>query len=340
MAKTLITPAKFYKLLHRLADARIGRVERAFLNAIKVTVDEIDPARLDRALRLGDATGVMEAINLNGQLAPRIRSQYAAVLAEVFRRAGVAAEAQFPSTVNLRFDLVNQRAVNYARTKAAQLITNVTDDVRASVRRIIARGFRVGRTVDEMGREIRSLIGLTQPQATALENARLGLRIRLGMQNGTPIGDLAAELGISEQQAKALAWRSYRIVGRTMELSDELIADRAEKYSAKMVRYRARMIARSETIQSSAAGQQELWQQAADKGIIDVNTTVQTWIVTEDDRLCEVCAAIPGMNSDGVPLGGMFQTPVGPVEKPGDPHPQCRCAIALEFVTAQQQEAA
>jgi len=51
-------------------------------------------------------------------------------------------------------------------------------------------------------------------------------------------------------------------------------------------------------------------------------------MVTPDDRLCEYCEAVPDMNPDGVPLGGQFQTPLGPVDGP-TLHPQCRCIVYL-----------
>jgi hypothetical protein len=340
MPKTFTTPAAFYQILHRIADGRIGRTERQFLMAIQTTVDEIDAERLMRALANRDISGAFDAINLNGQLSPAIRAQYAATLAEVFRRSAVAAEAQFPSSVNLRFDLGNRRAIEYARTQAAQLVTNVEESARANIRRIVSRAFRFGDTVQEMARQIRDVVGLTIPQGDILHGVRLGLEVRFRLNQGDTLSAIAAELNISEDRARILAARSYRVVGRTTKLSAELIQDRIDKYAGRLLRQRARVIARTETIASSAAGQQALWQQAADKGLIDPDTTRQFWIVTPDERTCAVCLAIPGLNADGVPLGGQFQTPVGPVTRPPEPHPNCRCALGIRTEVISQSEAA
>ena len=94
-------------------------------------------------------------------------------------------------------------------------------------------------------------------------------------------------------------------------------------------RYRADMIAANETIKASSAGQDELWRQAVAEGYLDKGRTREIWIPTPDEKTCSICLAIPRMNPDGVPLGGMFQSPVGPVRRPGDPHVRCRCGKSL-----------
>jgi hypothetical protein len=202
--------------------------------------------------------------------------------------------------LDLRFDLTNPRATEFARTRSSQLVTNITNDVREVIRGIIGDGFAEGRTTRQMAKEIRRVVGLTPRYATAVTN----LRDRL--------------------EAKGL--------------DADTIDAKAEKYSAKLLRLRAQTIARTETIRASNAGQRELWRQAAsgeggssgfDEPLINGITARQIWIVTADDRLCPICEAIPDMNSDGVPLGGMFETPDGPVDAP-PAHVACRCALALD----------
>lgn len=41
---------------------------------------------------------------------------------------------------------------------------------------------------------------------------------------------------------------------------------------------------------------------------------------------CIFCAAVPLMNPEGIPLGGLFKTPLGPVDA-APLHPQCRCTV-------------
>jgi len=76
-----------------------------------------------------------------------------------------------------------------------------------------------------------------------------------------------------------------------------------------------------------------------DKGLIDAEQTVRVWIITPDDRLCDICEAIPTLNPDGVGLDEPFLTPEGPVDDP-PAHPRCRCATGLEFTAADEAAAA
>lgn len=50
------------------------------------------------------------------------------------------------------------------------------------------------------------------------------------------------------------------------------------------------------------------------------------WMVARDERLCPICQRIPGMNPDGIPLDGQFQTPAGLVDGPPI-HVMCRCSV-------------
>lgn len=87
---------------------------------------------------------------------------------------------------------------------------------------------------------------------------------------------------------------------------------------------RADLIARTETMTAANAGQQELWDQAVDDGLLTGNEE-QEWIVTPDDRLCPICSAMEGVN---VPLGDLFDVDGDQIEAP-PAHPRCRCVVAL-----------
>lgn len=87
---------------------------------------------------------------------------------------------------------------------------------------------------------------------------------------------------------------------------------------------RAETIARTETISASVNGQQELWDQAVEEGLL-TGDEQQEWIITPDDRLCPICEAIEGQT---VPLGEPFETEDGEVDGP-PAHPRCRCAVGL-----------
>jgi hypothetical protein len=103
---------------------------------------------------------------------------------------------------------------------------------------------------------------------------------------------------------------------------DKMVA----RYAERQLKHRAEMIARTETIRAANAGQVESWMQAQEQGL--TGTMRERWLVASDERLCPNCQEIPGMNPDGVVIGGMFQTPYGPIMHP-PAHPMCRCSLGI-----------
>jgi hypothetical protein len=97
------------------------------------------------------------------------------------------------------------------------------------------------------------------------------------------------------------------------------------QYAARLVRQRAMMIARTESIRASNEGQRQAWAQAVQKGQL-TGQELRTWIVTPDDRLCPTCSAMDGQQ---VGLNAPFQLPDGSTVQTPPAHPLCRCAQGL-----------
>lgn len=87
---------------------------------------------------------------------------------------------------------------------------------------------------------------------------------------------------------------------------------------------RAESIARTETMTASNAGQQQLWDQAVEEGLL-TGDEQQEWIVTPDDLLCPICAPMEGQKA---PLDGTFEVDGEDIDGP-PAHPRCRCTIGL-----------
>jgi len=90
----------------------------------------------------------------------------------------------------------------------------------------------------------------------------------------------------------------------------------------RKIRARANMIARTETQAAACAGQQLHWEDQMAKGYLSNEYFQKEWIVTPDDRLCPVCAAMEGKRApiDGTFDGGYKTPPL---------HPMCRCSFGL-----------
>lgn len=87
---------------------------------------------------------------------------------------------------------------------------------------------------------------------------------------------------------------------------------------------RAEEIARTETMRASNEGQQALWDQAVDDGLL-TGTEEQVWIVTPDDRLCPICEPL---EDERAPLDGTFTVDGEEIDGP-PAHPNCRCVLGL-----------
>jgi hypothetical protein len=316
------TPTAFWKTLHRIADRRIGATERTFLDAIHTTLAQVNRSALRAAIDRGDAWGIARALGVE-PLADRLDAIFTP-LQQVYTAAGRASEAALGPRIDISFQVVNPYTLPWVRVRTAELVTLVTDDVKDNIRLILADKFRRGQTVAQAGRAIRA--ALRPDELLAQTEA-----------------DAQWSVGLTGRQVQAvLNYRETLYDGQQFtngEIDAATVEARADRYAAKLLRQRATMIARTETQKAAAAAQRDLWSDAVKQGFIDPQTARQTWIVTPDDKLCPVCEAIPILNPDGVPLGEPFDSDVGPVDGPGDPHPNCRCAVGLVFDEAAQEAA-
>lgn len=219
-------------------------------------------------------------------------------LQETVRAGGRAAGPHLAEAIDRRivvkqiefrpeFSLRNPQAERFAAEEAAELVRQIVLETRLAIRALILEAQRQGLSIPDQARQIRQYIGLTERQTMAVQH-----------------------------YAERLAAQG---------LSADVIKQRTQRYYEKLVRYRAQLIARTETIRAANRGQQALWEQAISEGYLSPQR-MKTWIVTPDDRLCELCRTMDGQS---VPVTQMFNTPLGFKMSP-DLHPGCRCAMGLE----------
>lgn len=301
-----------FEWLHRVADEASKDVIHRFLEAVRTVKSTVDMAALAAAMEKGNVDEVMRILSLDEHFAAALRPAITAPLEDVFIAAGRAAPTQtlamvppprrisalspairqkpLSGAMHMKFDISNPNAIRFIQNYDFGLIREVSEETRGAIRTVVLDAFQNGGHPFEQAKTIRNMIGLTQRQAQAVLNYRDGL---------------LAEGADADR-----------------------VAPMVTRYRNKLLNNRAINIARTETIRASNAGQDMAWQQAADKGLLDRPAVRLGWLVTPDDRLCPLCEAVPLLNPNGIPLGGMFQTPVGPVPY-GPLHPQCRCTTYL-----------
>lgn len=281
----------FYRAIHRIADRMAPALRDAFLKGVLATVDQIDQQVFMSAVETGNIERALSAIPFEA-FADSFEVEGEAILMDTLSQAGQAATKPLAAThgVTMGFDVMNPRAQEWAATRTATLIKEVIagdTGLRDTMRGVIERAFTEGIPPRELARTIRQHVGLLPRDARAVSNYRHGL-IEAGREA-------------------------------------DFIERNTERYAARLLNVRARNIARTETIASSSQGQQELWRQATEQGLL-TGRERREWIDTGDERECPICEELGGKTA---PLDGPFVTSTGSYFLPPDPHPSCRCAVSL-----------
>ena len=231
----------------------------------------------------------------------------------------------------LAFDRADAAALKWARTKAAQMVTEIGATTRTAIREIVARAVAEGIPPRQASRLIRDVVGLHSNQAAAVANLRQEL-LDAGAratQRGRAVSVTYGQQTERVVGAPAGPGR-VRIRRSTVRvppggLPPDRVSALIQRYAERLRRQRALSIARSESIAASTRGQQEMWRQNVSSGLLR-GTEKQKWLTSRDERACQICMALNGQE---VPLGGVFQSPfVGEISGP-PAHTNCRCAVGL-----------
>jgi len=162
--------------------------------------------------------------------------------------------------VGTAFDLVDQRALEWAEQRVGNLIVQVTEEQRQAVRAVVDQALRGGGTVDDVAGALSRTIGLHDRYAMAVENSYQGTLSRLMAE------------GATRAQAEAAAQRV------------------ADAYRQRLLQARARTVARTEILSAQNAGRQLGWADAIEQGFADPNST-KVWVV---DDPCDICEELDG----------------------------------------------
>lgn len=285
---------EFYRELHKIADKAEPTVRRQILEMFDKISDEASLRKVEQAVKENNLDKVLIELGITQAGLQRSLKPTVDTLRRVFEDA---ADAVLDNTmpkkvqVGMRFDALNPRSVEYIRNQGAALVTNVTETTRRGIQEIMRESFEIGITPRQTAERIKERVGLLPKHAKAVTN--------------------------------------YRALLVSEGVKPAVVTKRVEAYRKRLLRYRARMISRTETMFAANNGNLALFNQAAENGLIDLNKTRKKFIVTPDDRLCKICRPIPQENTE-VGVNEPFQTSVGPKMVPPI-HPGCRCAISLSF---------
>jgi hypothetical protein len=266
-------------------------VVNSYIDAVRALNAQLDLEALLRAMR---GAGGPEAVLGMTAFVQQLEGLVSAVRGEVGASAATAMRDSLPSGYKavLRFDVADPRALAWAQERAGQLVREVSAGQRQMLRDTIAQGMRDQITVDELAVRIRSQIGLHQQWAQAVERATVKELARL------------RRTGMSESKALDKA-EKFR-----------------ERYHSKLVRTRARNIARTEIMTAANQGRFLAWTEMYNQGLVGPND-VKEW--KPDTLACEVCRPLRGEQK---PIFEPFSN--GRMMPPA--HPNCRCTATIRPV--------
>jgi hypothetical protein len=218
-----------YSEIHKIAEGLERRLKIAFLQAVAGLGEGIAKTRLESALLSGNVGLVIKALSFK-EFEADLTASIAKILSEGAKKGAKEGIKNLPAKAqsSLRFDLVNSRAVAWAESHSAKLITQVSNETKDAVRVIIKSAQSEGITIQRQAQLIRAHVGLTEGGANAVAKMR------------------------------------QRLLAEENKNADRL----TQRYSQKLINARARTIARTETLNSSNNGLLVGWREAQSQNLL------------------------------------------------------------------------
>lgn len=270
-----------WRAVHRAADLHMESLARAVVGAWDDGAAEIDDGALEDALAAGNF-GAAETVALAGvtaaeqRLAEILPDRLLATLVD----GGLAALRSARSRgsffrraagFSAQFDATNPRAVTWAEERSSLLITEIGVETVSAMQALIAQGLAEGIPPRKLAQQIRAAVGLRSDQVSAVQN------LITELQAAKP-GSLVTRFPPREGLRGSAGFKA-RIPksGITQEWLDR----QAARYSTMQRNYRARTIARSETMRSANEGVRELWRQGQESGQLPADIK-RVWLHNTD----------------------------------------------------------
>jgi len=290
--------------LQRVADRLDPGIRRAFLAAVAAVQDRIDMDALAAALQGDNMPAALVALGL-GAFSAELERQLLPVLTEIVGKAAALEAGRLGREMGLElaFDVRSPEVVAWIRLHTAEYVRLIADGteqaIRETIRNAIERVATSGLAPRAAAGEIYDAIGLTGPQAQALS-------------------------------ARVAALEARGVTGPALERQ-------IRTWVTQQRRYRAQVIARHESMAAANGAQIELWRQMQAKGLLTLKDPAQRfltgrgdwidgppahvlcrcglvlvfledgtawmkWVVTPDERLCEICKVIPSLEENQPPV--------------------------------------
>lgn len=279
--------------LERLISQLEPKLRDAFLAAVDDLRGSIDDRALIEALRAGDIEAAIDALHISQSAF----NDYFMTRLSGFQALGsfaVQAISALREAPTFRFDMTNPRAENKIRTEALTRVVGYTAEQIETARRVIGDGFAkgdgpqtiaidvAGRINRTTGRREGGIIGLSDPQATYVENMRARLL------SGDP-REMAKVLGRFDKDGKWIEGTGMTLRDRRFDaqIKKAIMAEKpvpaamvekmVARYTDRLIKHRAETVARTDTATSVMLSRAEGYQQALDEADLPDEALEKTW---------------------------------------------------------------
>lgn len=199
------------------------------------------------------------------------------------------------------FNLLNPYAQRALLSSTQEIAKGLAEGSDAVIREILSDTLAGKYTPDKAASLIQQSLGLTDRQARSV------LKLHNRLRGASP-GDLV--------------WMGKKKVRIPRDgFPDSHVKTLLDRYSATLLRKRARTIAHTQTMFASNEGQVLAWKQLVKQEILPAGIQ-REWVITEDELACPICSALSGRRCGLDELfDGQFSGPPA--------HPDCRCTQIL-----------
>ncbi len=192
-------------------------------------------------------------------------------------------------STGISLSLANPKAVEWAKVHAAESTQGIDEEVRLKIRDRVSRAVAAGMHPREIAKEIAPWLKLTDTEMQQVTTHR--------------------------EELLAKGYKGERLEKAILRYSQKLLKDRAE------------LIAQTEMGRAHSRGQESIWQQAVAHGHLNPQVTRREWMIARDEHTCDHCLSMDGKRAR---INESFQTPLGPIQGP-PLHDGCRCCTGLVF---------
>lgn len=236
--------------VRRMSARMRAKLEGPFLEEVSAIRDAVREGDLSKAVMTEDADRVIEVSEV--KRVGSVVGQLGEPIEDAVQEGGRLAMAEVKAPA-VALDMQRPRVRRWMERHTGTLIKQVNGTSVKAIRAILKDGYAAGRHPRAMARDIRAVVGLTEPQSIAVARRRQAM----------------VEAGVPEAT----------------------IEKRMSRYAERLLKQRAETIARTESMTAINQGRVAMWQQLAEDGALDEDTKRQ-WLTADDERVCPICGPL------------------------------------------------